>query len=276
MKWCSAIFCLAIFLLQPGTSRAQLFGRVECPRQDGYVYLYSSVATMDVRSTLKCGQKVTILDRFGNFFYVQTDGGDTGYVPFELLTLVKGTSAEKTPPSAEEKKTPVMAYDPPKPKSDPASADRAAAQGLSLEDGTLIRLKLIRAVSSGSAHVGDPVDFEVLEDVIVGGYVVVTKGTIAHGVVSEAVKSRLGRNPKLNFSLTSIRLSDEDKAGLRTIQESKTEGRAVPLMGGKDVSLTQGMEVTAFVNGSKRLNPADFAKFKKDGDAGTTTSAPQK
>ena len=42
----------------------------------------------------------------------------------------------------------------------------ATAQVLTLQDGTPVRLRLNRTVSSASAHVGETVDFEVTEAVI--------------------------------------------------------------------------------------------------------------
>src|SRR5213079_3261745 len=61
----------------------------------------------------------------------------------------------------------------------PAAAPVAPAQtqttaktpkGFVLEDGTPVRLKTGRSISSADAHVGDTLDFEVLEDVRVAGH----------------------------------------------------------------------------------------------------------
>lgn len=67
-----------------------------------------------------------------------------------------------------------------------------------LEDGTPIKLRLTRTISSADARVDDQVDFEVLEEVKVGD-VVVPRGGIALGTVTEAQpKRRMGRGGKLN------------------------------------------------------------------------------
>ena len=55
-----------------------------------------------------------------------------------------------------------------------------------LEDGTPVRLRLSQTVSSADARVNDRVEFEVLEDVKVGDKVVVPKGGVAWGTVTEA------------------------------------------------------------------------------------------
>jgi len=39
-------------------------------------------------------------------------------------------------------------------------------QGFRLEDGTPVKLRRARTISSADAHTGDTVDFEVLEDVL--------------------------------------------------------------------------------------------------------------
>jgi hypothetical protein len=50
-----------------------------------------------------------------------------------------------------------------------------------LTDGTPVRLRLNRNLSSADSKTDDTVDFEVLEDVKVGGTVVIPKGSTAIG-----------------------------------------------------------------------------------------------
>src|SRR5205807_8176971 len=70
-------------------------GQIEC-HQDAYVYLYSSMATMDISTTLKCGQRVTILDRSDNVLHVRTDTGEEGFVPLSNVGFFKPGTAPKT------------------------------------------------------------------------------------------------------------------------------------------------------------------------------------
>src|SRR5213080_2864252 len=58
-----------------------------------------------------------------------------------------------------------------------------------LEDGTPVRLKTGRSISSADAHVGDTLDFEVLEDVRVAGLLVIPKGGIAFATVTRRNQS---------------------------------------------------------------------------------------
>src|SRR6266481_4985202 len=81
MKRSATLLLPAVCLLLPLSCKAQKLGQIECGRQEGYAYLYSSMATMEISTTLKCGQRVTVLDRSDNFVHVRTDTGDEGFVP---------------------------------------------------------------------------------------------------------------------------------------------------------------------------------------------------
>jgi hypothetical protein len=48
--------------------------------------------------------------------------------------------------------------------------------GFVLEDETPVRLRLNRTISSADAHVGDTLDFAVLDDIAVNGTLVIPKG----------------------------------------------------------------------------------------------------
>jgi hypothetical protein len=55
---------------------------------------------------------------------------------------------------------------------------------LVLEDGTPIRLRLGRTLSSEDAHVGDRVDFEVLEEVSIHDLLIIRKGALALATIT--------------------------------------------------------------------------------------------
>ena len=54
-----------------------------------------------------------------------------------------------------------------------------------LEDGTPVKLRTNRTISSSDAHVNDTLDFEVLDEVKVHDVVVIPRGGIAWGTVTE-------------------------------------------------------------------------------------------
>lgn len=167
------------------------------------------------------------------------------------------------------------------PASQPATSGQVATApaGPTLEDGTPVKMRIARNVSSADAQVGDTVDFEVLEEVKVGSTVVVPKGGVAWATVTEAQpKRRLGRGGKLNMNIDSVRLADGEKVALRAVKDAKGGGHAGAMTGaivataivffpaaplfllmhGKDITIPKGTEITAYVNGNV---PLDLAKF---------------
>src|SRR5271163_1654930 len=98
----------------------------------------------------------------------------------------------------------------------PDQSPVAACKQPCLEDSTPVKLRLSQTVSSADAHVNDRVEFEVLEDIKVSDVLVVNKGGIAWGTVTEAQpKRRMARGGKLDIAMDSVRLVDGERAALR-------------------------------------------------------------
>ena len=167
-------------------------------------------------------------------------------------------------------------------------------EGFGLEDGTPVKIRTARTISSDDAHEGDTLDFEVLEDVIVKNTIVVPKGGIAWGTVTEAQsKRRMGRGGKLNVNIDAVRLADGEKAPLRAVKDTKGGGHvgamtgamvatsivffpAAPLflfMHGKDITIPKGTEITAYISGDTRLDEAKFQPLKPDMTTAALTNA---
>src|SRR5260370_10058749 len=89
----AALLCLVL----PAIAQAQSVGQVECPRSGGYVYLYSSMTTLDVRTTLQCGEQLQITGRYDLYFGVRTANGEIGSVPGERLLLFEDKPRAKGP-----------------------------------------------------------------------------------------------------------------------------------------------------------------------------------
>jgi hypothetical protein len=155
-----------------------------------------------------------------------------------------------------------------------------AQQPFVLHDGTPIRLRLNRNLSSADAKVGESADFEVLEDVKIGDTLIVARGGTAIGTVTEAQsKRRMARGGKLNVNIDFVRLVNDDKIALRAVKETKGGGHtgamtagivatsivffpAAPFflfMHGKDITIPKGTEITGYVQGDVTLDPAKFA-----------------
>lgn len=182
-------------------------------------------------------------------------------------------------------------------QSTEAPAPKPAMQGFGLEDGTPVKIRTARTLSSADAHTGDTVDFEVLEDVFAKDTLVIPKGGIAWGTVTDAQpKRRMGRGGKLDVNIDSVRLVDGEKVPLRAVKDVKGGGHtgamtgamvgtaivffpAAPLflfMHGKDITIPKGTEITAYINGDTRLEEGKFKAAKPDTVAAasvTTTTA---
>src|ERR1035438_3904159 len=89
----------------------------------------------------------------------------------------------------------------------------STANKFALDDGTPIKLRLNRTLSSADAKTGDNIDFEVLEEVKVGDVVVIPKGSVAIGTITDAEhKKRMARGGKLDIEIDYVKLADSEKA----------------------------------------------------------------
>lgn len=160
-----------------------------------------------------------------------------------------------------------------------------SAEQLVLFDGTPVRVRLNRNLSSADAQVGETVDFELLEDVKIKDTVVAKRGGIALATVTEAQsKRRMGRAGKLNVNIDHLRLANGDKAALRAIKEGKGGSNSGKMTGaivatsilffpaaplflfvkGKDITIPKGTEITAYINGDVNLDSSKFPSESAD------------
>lgn len=176
----------------------------------------------------------------------------------------------------------------PQPSQSPQQNVEVVPGQMILQEGTPVKLRLTRNVSSADATVGESVDFEVLDEIVVNGIVVIPKGGTAIGTVTEAVpKRRMGRAGKLEIVLDYVRLADTEKAPIRAVKDAKGGSHvgamtigivatglvffpAAPLfllMHGKDITVPKGAEVTGYVNGDLKLLTARFTPHSVEANA---------
>ena len=150
-----------------------------------------------------------------------------------------------------------------------------------LAEDTPVRMKLARTMSSKDARVDERVDFEVLDDIKIGGVVVIERGSTALATVTEAYpKRRMGRSGKLKMNIDFVRLATGEKVPLRAVKGGNGGDHiaamtgamvatsivffpAAPLflfMHGKDITIPKGTEITAYVAANTPLDPAKFTK----------------
>jgi hypothetical protein len=176
----------------------------------------------------------------------------------------------------------------------PAQSPGMASDHL-IHDGTPIKLRLAENVSSGDARAGQQVPFECIEDLQVDGVTVLPKGTVAMGVVTEAEPKRsMGRAGKLDMSISYARLTDNEKVALRAVKEAKGGSHTGAMAGamvatsliiwpaapfflfikGKDITIPQGTEITAFVEGDMHLDMSKFGVAPQPALVASSNMAP--
>jgi hypothetical protein len=163
-----------------------------------------------------------------------------------------------------------------------------------LMDGTPVKLRLGRTISSADERVGNEVSFEVVEEVMVNDVVVIARGSVAMATVTEAEhKKNMGRGGKLDVNIDSVRMTDGEKATLTATEGGKAGGHvgamtgamvatsivffpAAPLflfMHGKDLTIPKGTEITAYVRGDTPLTIARFALAQSTSDVALAAPA---
>ena len=161
----------------------------------------------------------------------------------------------------------------------PALQVQKSGSTLVLEDGTPIKLRLARTISSADETVGDQIDLEVIEELQIDNVIVIPKGSVALATVTSAqAKRRMARGGKLDINIDTVRLANGQKAALRAVKNTKGGGHtgamtgaivatslvlwpAAPLfllMHGKDVTIPKGTPITAYIEGNMNLDARAF------------------
>jgi hypothetical protein len=159
-----------------------------------------------------------------------------------------------------------------------------------LPQGTPVRLKLEKALSSADAHAGDRVEFRVQSDVSVEGVIAIPKGSPAWGVVTDASpRARMARSGRLRINIEAV-CAGGARVPLRAFRDTEQLARrkaepeasaadtllafpAWPILMflyGKDVVIAKGTETTAYLNAETEWDPAKLAA----GAAAACTGAP--
>lgn len=145
-----------------------------------------------------------------------------------------------------------------------------------LNEGTPVRMRINRTVSSADAQVGDNVDFTTLDDIKAGDTLVIPQGSIAIATITEAkAKGHMGKGGKLGMNIDYVRLVNGDKIPLRGVQDVKGGGHTGAMTGamvataivfwpaaplflfvhGKDITIPEGHEVTVYTNSNYQIHP---------------------
>ena len=155
-----------------------------------------------------------------------------------------------------------------------------AQQGISVPDGTRLRVRLDQSISSATAEQGQSVELSVTEAVKVNDVIVIPEGSRVTGTVTQTQeKRRMGRAGKLDFSVDRVRAADGEWVPVRYTLNKRTgqsdatrngiitAGVAVVfwpaapfvlLAKGKDVTINKGVTFDVFTDGdhSFKAKPA--------------------
>ena len=173
----------------------------------------------------------------------------------------------------------VLAQTPTTPAAQAVTQTPKEPLAFGLQDGTPLKLRINRNMSSADAKTGETVDFEVLEDIKIGEIVIIPRGGIALGTVTRGKpKARMGKGGKLDINIDSVRTVTGEKIALRAVKNTKGYNSAAPMTGaivatsilffpaapfflfmkGKDIKIPKGTEITAYVNGDASLDRSKF------------------
>jgi hypothetical protein len=145
----------------------------------------------------------------------------------------------------------------------------ASASQVTVGQGQMVRLKLQNVLTTENVVKGDPIDFEVAEDVVVATHVVIHKGDPARGKVI-AVKGAGKRNAKdasVTFQFESVRSVDNQVINLRKTPDRRKKGESkeneieanepLPGYAERRVGAEKGKEYIAYVDVTATVSVPD-------------------
>jgi hypothetical protein len=134
--------------------------------------------------------------------------------------------------------------------------------GIVLKEGTIIKAALLSDINGKDVQVGQTIDFELSENVLMDSSIIIQKGARVTGTVTEAARSKaLGKKGKLAFSIDYLYLSDGKIIKLRNQVEKNLNGRGgvvaagavlvtpfALLIPGKNARYAKGDQFAAYVD----------------------------
>lgn len=153
-----------------------------------------------------------------------------------------------------------------------------------VRDGQTVSLKLRNVITTDNVRKGDTIEFEVSEDILVNGHVVIAKGATAQGKVVDvkgAFKPR-AKDAEVVFEFLTVRAADQQDLPLRPRPEKTKKGReaevheASPIPGqiSRVVGADKGKEYQAYLDGSFTINASDAIAAAPATPARAQPSAP--
>ena len=111
------------------------------------------------------------------------------------------------------------------------TASRTVAQG------TLVKVEFLTPISSGKNRVGDEVEFQVLENVVVDGAVVIPAGSKAEGQITKISSAKgFGKDGSLEIDFKTVEAFDGTPVRLELGDNAKQENKNMAYAAGASVT----------------------------------------
>ena len=137
-----------------------------------------------------------------------------------------------------------------------------------IPDGTELSVVTTETISSKTATEGDPITFKIDEDLKIDGVVVIAKGTIVKGTVSDAKKNgHFGKGGKLSIRIETTQTVDKQPIKLRASKGKEGDDKTgttvalVVLFGplgflkhGKNAEIKEGTKIKVFTDETKTVH----------------------
>lgn len=117
------------------------------------------------------------------------------------------------------------------------SGAKLQAGQVTLVKDTLIKIRTITPLDSKKNKTGDPVEFEVAEDVYAGGMLVIAKGALGKGKLNKVEQAQnFGRDAKLEVNFETIQALDMTLVSTILGEKAKKETESMALAAGAGVA----------------------------------------
>jgi hypothetical protein len=132
-----------------------------------------------------------------------------------------------------------------------------------LKDGTPLKLRVSQGTDTTALRVGDVVELEVAEAVLINEVAIIPAGSIATAVVTSQ-HSRIGKGDlrQVDVNLRATSLVDGERVPIRPTPQGPATETIVSNGTGQDVAVSNGAEVTAYVAGNLTI---DLTKMRLAG-----------
>ena len=143
------------------------------------------------------------------------------------------------------------------------SGAKMKANQVSLPKDTLIKIKTVTPLDTKQSKTGDPVEFEVADDVYAAGMLVIPRGSVGRGKLTQVESAQnFGRDAKLVVNFESVEAMDLTKVATVLGEQAKKETQSLARAAGAGFAGMLllgpiGVVGAAFVHGKNITIPPD-------------------